>query len=75
MSLEITTIRASVPRMIEGEVIGRLNLLGGYTTGIECEGDSRTVVTSTIPKKNIGVFKNWLHTFTSGQGTFTEDHT
>ena len=75
MSPEITKIRVSVPEMIEGQVLARLNLLGGQITFIEIEGDFRSAITSTIPKKYIGEFKTWLDTFSSGQGTFTEDHT
>jgi hypothetical protein len=75
MSLEITNIRASVPKMIEVQVMQGLNLLGGEITGIDREGEFRTIITFTIPKKHIGEFKTWLHTFSSGQGTFTEDRT
>jgi translation elongation factor EF-G len=75
MSLEITKIRASVPQLIEGEVMQRLNLLGGQITLIEREGDSRTAIGSTVPKKHMAEVKIWLHTFSNGEGMFEEDHT
>lgn len=75
MSPEITHIRASVPEGIEGEVILALNRFGGVITKIEREGDSRTTIGSTVPKKHIAQFKTWLDTFSSGQGLLAEDVT
>jgi translation elongation factor EF-G len=74
MSQEIH-IRASVPETIEGDVMSALNRLGGVITTIEREGDSRTTIGSTIPKKHIGKFKDWLQTFSNGRGSFAEDNT
>jgi hypothetical protein len=73
MSLESTHIRASVPELIEGQVLVELNRLGGQITLITKEGDSRTAIGSTLPKMNIDAFKTWLHKFSSGQGSFAED--
>jgi translation elongation factor EF-G len=75
MSQEITHIRASVPKAIEGDVMGTLNRLGGVITTIERESDSRTAIGSTIPTKHIDEFKTWLQKFSSGQGSFAEDNT
>jgi translation elongation factor EF-G len=74
MSLDTTHIRASVPELIEGQVMVELNRLGGRITSVERQSDSRTAIGSTVPKKHIDTFKTWLHKFSSGQGSFAEDN-
>ncbi|MGC9944678.1 MAG: hypothetical protein ABSE48_22880, partial [Verrucomicrobiota bacterium] len=54
--------------------LARLSLLGGQITMIEGEGDLRTVITGTIPKKRISGFKAWILRFSGGQATFEEYH-
>jgi translation elongation factor EF-G len=75
MSPETTHIRASVPEAIEGEVMLELSRLGGLITSVERDGDSRTAIVSTVPKKHIDAFKTWLRAFSSEQGSFSEDRT
>ena len=59
----------------EVEVMSRLNLLGGVITSVSRAGDSRTAVGATIPTERISTFRAWLHTFTGGRSSVTEDLT
>jgi len=59
----------------EAEVMSRLNLLGGVITSISRAGDSQTAVGATIPTERISIFKAWLHSFTGGRSSVTEDLT
>jgi len=54
--------------------LARLSLLGGQITLIQEEGDLRTIITGTIPKKRISGFKAWILRFSGGQATFEEYH-
>ncbi|MDB6124063.1 MAG: hypothetical protein JWQ71_3056 [Pedosphaera sp.] len=74
MPSEIINIRVSVPKVIELEVMGRLNLLNGMITSIAAENDSRTLIGSTIPAQHVESFKTWLHKFSNGQGSILPEH-
>ena len=75
MSPDTTHIHASFSDTIQGEVIAKVTQLGGVITSIEQVSSSRTAIGSTFPKKHIDEFKMWLHTFSDGQESFSEDHT
>ena len=69
---EIVPSRVSMPENFESEVMGQLVRHGGMITNLERETESRTVISATIPKKQVADFKSWLHGYSVGQGTVSE---
>jgi len=72
MASDLVQIHVSIPDGLVGEVLAKLNRLGGTVTGITQEVESRTGVDVSIPVTNVAAFKTWLAVFSSGQGHVSE---
>ena len=73
MPEEVSNVRASVPEVIEAEVMQRISRLGGVITSIESEPNSRTSIGATLPRMHIPDFKSWLNGYSDGRGLVSED--
>lgn len=68
-----TSIRARVPESLEIEVMRYLVRLGGVITNIAYDTESRTAISSTLPKSRVADFRSWLQSFSDGRGSFSEE--
>jgi hypothetical protein len=73
MAEDFAHIHASVPKIIEGEVMLEINRLAGMITSIERQPDSRTGISATLPKKHLTDFKSWLENYSGSRGSVSED--
>jgi hypothetical protein len=72
MASDFAQIHVSIPDDLVGEVLRKLNRLGGTATCIKQEMESRTGIDESIPVTNVAAFKLWLADFSGGQGHVSE---
>lgn len=70
---DLIPIRVLIPDSLTGEVLGKLNRMGGFVTGVIAPKPDWTTIEETLPRAHLPEFKTWLQAYSQGQGEVFED--
>jgi translation elongation factor EF-G len=69
---DLIHIHVLVPDPMTGEVLGKLNRMGGLVTGVIAPKPNWTGIEETLPRAHLPEFKAWLQEYSQGQGEVSE---
>jgi len=69
---DLIHIYVLVPDALNGEVLLKLNRLGGLATGVIAPQPNWTGIEETLPRTHLPEFKAWLQEYSQGQGEVSE---
>jgi len=65
-------IQVRIPDPMTGEVLAKLNRMGGLVTDVSVQKPDWTTIEETLPRAHLLEFKTWLQEYSQGQGEVSE---